>query len=333
MNFLPQSEQSAMVMLPYVESAYKQYVIPLAEASTTRGHFGHIIHQQMLFDEFTIRYHVLFINEPIVLHAVTDTDILSLHFMLKNTFTTRLDGCEHITLHEGTMQLFSITSHMHESVFTPGVYECLQLEIAPKVLAVCQKDYPVVQDLLTLAANRLSGMANAGVVAIPIAAQMFIDQMLQNRTERGLARMAVDAAAKQLLMLSLETFSAAASRLHPITLVSRDYKIFEAIKAYIMNNLDEKVTIPFLCRKFNIGKTRLQDGFRKLYDATLYDYIARLRIEKAKLLLDKGMPVNAVANEVGFPEPSNFIRLFKKNTGTTPLRYRAQASPFSSTKN
>jgi AraC-like DNA-binding protein len=40
------------------------------------------------------------------------------------------------------------------------------------------------------------------------------------------------------------------------------------------------------------------------------------------LLLRSNLPIKNVALDLGFKEPSNFVRWFRKNTGNTPARYR-----------
>jgi transcriptional regulator GlxA family with amidase domain len=53
------------------------------------------------------------------------------------------------------------------------------------------------------------------------------------------------------------------------------------------------------------------------------DYVQRLRIEEAKELLETtGWPVDAIGRSVGYEDTSFFRRLFKRQTGVTPTRYR-----------
>jgi transcriptional regulator GlxA family with amidase domain len=53
------------------------------------------------------------------------------------------------------------------------------------------------------------------------------------------------------------------------------------------------------------------------------DYVHALRLEEAKLLLETtDLPVEAIANEVGYEDTSFFGRLFRRKAGITPLQYR-----------
>ena len=53
------------------------------------------------------------------------------------------------------------------------------------------------------------------------------------------------------------------------------------------------------------------------------DYVQRLRVEEAKELLETtALQVEAIGRAVGYEDTSFFRRLFKRQTGTTPARYR-----------
>ena len=48
-----------------------------------------------------------------------------------------------------------------------------------------------------------------------------------------------------------------------------------------------------------------------------------LRVEEAKHLLEStAIPIDDVADQVGYHDPASFRRIFKRTTGITPARYR-----------
>ncbi|CAN5560977.1 helix-turn-helix domain-containing protein [soil metagenome] len=56
---------------------------------------------------------------------------------------------------------------------------------------------------------------------------------------------------------------------------------------------------------------------------TPLDYVHALRLEEAKEMLESGgLPIEAIANEVGYEDPSFFGRLFRRKVGITPAKYR-----------
>lgn len=56
-------------------------------------------------------------------------------------------------------------------------------------------------------------------------------------------------------------------------------------------------------------------------------YLREIRISHAKeLLLDSHLPITEVAMQSGYNDPSQFIAIFKKETGMTPRRFREQSA-------
>jgi transcriptional regulator GlxA family with amidase domain len=63
--------------------------------------------------------------------------------------------------------------------------------------------------------------------------------------------------------------------------------------------------------------------FSEATGMTPLDYVHALRLEEAKQMLETGdLPVEAVANDVGYEDTSFFGRLFRRKVGLTPAQYR-----------
>ncbi len=67
----------------------------------------------------------------------------------------------------------------------------------------------------------------------------------------------------------------------------------------------------------------LQMRFKKLIGHSMQEEIIRVRIEQAAQLLEQtNMPVSHIANHLGYSEPSDFNRCFRRVKEVTPLAYR-----------
>lgn len=66
------------------------------------------------------------------------------------------------------------------------------------------------------------------------------------------------------------------------------------------------------------------EQFRQRTGLGVLDYLARLRVEEARRLIETDRrPLLDLALEVGFSDPGFFTRLFRRITGMTPRAYRA----------
>jgi transcriptional regulator GlxA family with amidase domain len=63
--------------------------------------------------------------------------------------------------------------------------------------------------------------------------------------------------------------------------------------------------------------------FTKAAGMTPLNYVQALRLEEAKQILETtDLPIEAIADEVGYEDTSFFGRLFRRETGLTPAHYR-----------
>ena len=95
------------------------------------------------------------------------------------------------------------------------------------------------------------------------------------------------------------------------------------VKGYIVKNLDKPLSLVDVANEFHIGKTTLCNSIKKDFHITVNDLIRSLRIDKAKqLLLSEGLPIYAVAEQVGIEDYNYFTKIFKEETGITPSVFR-----------
>lgn len=62
--------------------------------------------------------------------------------------------------------------------------------------------------------------------------------------------------------------------------------------------------------------------FKKAYGKTPHQYLIKVRVDAAMLLLQKGLPVQEVCFAVGFDSVSSFSALFKKLLKQSPLMWQ-----------
>jgi AraC-like DNA-binding protein len=98
----------------------------------------------------------------------------------------------------------------------------------------------------------------------------------------------------------------------------------EKIKVFIKDSYkDENLNITNLAHRFNIHPSYLSKLFKNETGEGILDYINRIRIEEAKmLLLDKQSNMETIASSVGYSSVKTFSRYFVKFEGIAPSKYR-----------
>ena len=105
---------------------------------------------------------------------------------------------------------------------------------------------------------------------------------------------------------------------------SRHLSIVQQIASYIQEHLAEKLTLEQVAGEAHISKSYLCRILKEEMGCTFTEYANRLRIERSKLYLHRSnMPLSEIAYAVGFDDQSYFTKIFKREVGMPPGKYRS----------
>lgn len=105
---------------------------------------------------------------------------------------------------------------------------------------------------------------------------------------------------------------------------SEKNNLMQDIYNYICNNyFDINLNLNHIADYFDLTPSYLSQLFRKEFGIGIIDHLYQIRIENAKTLLSTtNLKISEIACMVGFPDSNALIRIFKKQTGTTPGKYK-----------
>ena len=94
---------------------------------------------------------------------------------------------------------------------------------------------------------------------------------------------------------------------------------------YINHHITEDIKIDQICASCYLSKYHFCRLFKKKIGLTVMEYILKTRITMAKELLCKtDLSVTEISESCGFSSISFFSRVFKNETGMSPLQYKRQ---------
>lgn len=100
---------------------------------------------------------------------------------------------------------------------------------------------------------------------------------------------------------------------------SRALKRMQRALDYIHDHYCEKITLQDAARTIYMSPNYFSHYFHSATGVCFSDYVTLLRIRRARALLENtGKSIYEIALECGFPNSSNFYRLYRKHTGTSP---------------
>jgi AraC family transcriptional regulator of adaptative response / methylphosphotriester-DNA alkyltransferase methyltransferase len=89
-----------------------------------------------------------------------------------------------------------------------------------------------------------------------------------------------------------------------------------------------------IARRVASSRRQLQRAYAEIGGTTFREHLTRVRMERAAALLANGsLTVREVARRVGYRQPAQFAKTFRRHLGSVPSTYRARAresgAPFS----
>ncbi len=96
------------------------------------------------------------------------------------------------------------------------------------------------------------------------------------------------------------------------------------IHEYILDHVNESITLDKLQKLSGLNKFTLIRNFKKQYITTPAAYHLQYKVANAKRLLSDGMNVFDVCESLGFYDQAHLIREFKKMYGISPGKYIEQ---------
>jgi transcriptional regulator GlxA family with amidase domain len=110
-------------------------------------------------------------------------------------------------------------------------------------------------------------------------------------------------------------------------LAERRFGFMERVDAWMQEHLEQPFDASLLAAHCSVSTRTLLRRIRKATDTSPLSYLQRLRIERAKALLEtSNLPAEEIAKRCGYQDISAFRKLFKRITQLTPKHYRERFS-------
>ncbi len=110
----------------------------------------------------------------------------------------------------------------------------------------------------------------------------------------------------------------------PITTDENDiYVVISEIKEYIENNYFEEIHVSDFAKKYFFTKEYISKTFGKIYKIGIYEYVLKLRMERAKTLLEENtLKISEISIRLGYSNNNYFSKAFKSYYGISPSDFQ-----------
>jgi AraC family transcriptional regulator of adaptative response / methylphosphotriester-DNA alkyltransferase methyltransferase len=108
--------------------------------------------------------------------------------------------------------------------------------------------------------------------------------------------------------------------------IERRRQLFEEAGEIIEREYAESLSLDDVARRVASSRRQLQRAFLEAGETSFRAHLRRVRMARARELLRGGaLPVSRVAASVGYRQPAQFAKAFRRHHGAPPSAYRQAA--------
>jgi len=101
--------------------------------------------------------------------------------------------------------------------------------------------------------------------------------------------------------------------------------LFHDATAIVEAEYPSELSLDDIARRVASSRRQLQRAYAEIGKTTFRDQITAVRMERAaELLATRALTVRDVANRVGYRQPAQFAKAFRRHHGLAPSDYRAE---------
>jgi len=147
-----------------------------------------------------------------------------------------------------------------------------------------------------------------------------VGDLIQMRGDSALDWLYCTAKATELLCMTLREAQPGGGLHESVRRTTEaDHRLLQQARDLLAAQFAAPPRLPELARRIGMNPTKLCSLFQHRYHESMYDFVRRRRLERAReLLVDSRLQVRQVASEVGYRHHSTFTAAFTKYFGVTP---------------
>ena len=297
-----------LTVLPFELKHYKIF----AQVNVFLGTLGTLAHQSLPLSKFTILYHDYLIKRNVAFYKKLASSLLVLHIIYKNNLHYHdIQGIGKIKFREGQFNLLYLPFLNAKMQLEKGDYATFCIHFSKDYLKPFIKHMPALEGFLRKVEENdpcqlcsTHPYASAGMREV-------INTILDSENHDELNELYIEGKVQELLILAIKKMKSKTRNNYFLS--ENDTEQIEKIKEWLDENMNHTGTLRQMARNFGLNGDKLNRGFQQVFGNTVFNYILKIRMEKAKkLLLETDKSITEIAYEIGYSRISTFTRAFRK---------------------
>jgi AraC family transcriptional regulator, regulatory protein of adaptative response / methylphosphotriester-DNA alkyltransferase methyltransferase len=100
--------------------------------------------------------------------------------------------------------------------------------------------------------------------------------------------------------------------------------LYEEATEIVDREYSAELSLDDIARRVASSRRQLQRAYAEIGGTTFRDHLTRVRMQKAaEMLATRGLTVREVAHRVGYRQPAQFAKAFRRHLGVAPSDFRS----------
>jgi AraC-like DNA-binding protein len=159
-----------------------------------------------------------------------------------------------------------------------------------------------------------------GHLPISMAMHQCIREIMHCKLAGGLKLLFLQSKCIELLALQAQAYEEAAGKTpgHAACKSDHDRDCIYHAREYLLEHIQNPPSLTELAKISGINEFKLKQGFKEVFDNTVFGYLSDYRLGQARDLLLEKKSIKEVADELGYSSVQHFSTAFRKKYGMTP---------------
>lgn len=285
--------------------------------------FGDMEFVQIQMPEIYIVYGDMFLKEEkFRMRTMELPPMIELHFAIegKGTMQNRVSG-----------RSYTFTKNQHNIVYVGDFegtaeyeshkpFKFFEIHFSPPHFLALAND---TNQVLARFADQILAGRDADIcgqnLQISLEMHQCIHDIMDCRFKGGIKLLYLQAKCVELLSLQAEAFEQHTFHKSKSSLISsRDHDCIIYAREYLLENLANPPSLTELAAIAGTNTFKLKSGFRELFQTSVFGYLNQVKLNQAKELLQAGLQIKDVANQLGYSSVQHFSTAFRKKFNLPP---------------
>jgi AraC family transcriptional regulator of adaptative response / methylphosphotriester-DNA alkyltransferase methyltransferase len=110
---------------------------------------------------------------------------------------------------------------------------------------------------------------------------------------------------------------------HRPSTIRRRASLLAEANAIVEREYASRLSLEDVARRVSTSRRQLQRAYAEVGGTTFRSYLAEVRMDRAAELLARGVSVRDTARSVGYSQPAQFAKAFRRRHGVPPSEHRS----------